>query len=216
MSRRQCSELTKSGSRCKILTKNGVCHKHKKVYLSTDPNLFNNPNMTEDDFLNVKLISKKHNTHEKACKREEKRLDEPFIHLVSLDILSRNIETRSSRRKTLGSKLEREKKSFRLSLDFAHQTTSGLVDMKETRPDDYNCCVCYETVTTKDKLKCSHFLCKSCIMQMRDIRCPICRMVMSSKDISFENRILIQERKREDEIERSELALQEYLLTYNH
>jgi hypothetical protein len=39
---------------------------------------------------------------------------------------------------------------------------------------------------------------------------------MSSKDISFENRILIQERKREDEIERSELALQEYLLTYNH
>lgn len=177
MSRKQCSGLTKSGSQCKILTKNSVCYKHKKVYLSTDPNLFNNPNMTEDDFLNVKLISKKHNNHEKACKREEKRLDEPFIHLVSLDILPRNIETPN---------------------------------------EDYNCCVCYESVSTKDKLKCSHFLCKSCIMQMRDIRCPICRMVMSSKNISFENRILIQERKREDEIERSELALQEYLLTYNH
>jgi hypothetical protein len=39
---------------------------------------------------------------------------------------------------------------------------------------------------------------------------------MSSKNISFWDKLLMKERKREDEIERQELLLQEFLLNHQY
>lgn len=38
------------------------------------------------------------------------------------------------------------------------------------------CCVCYETFDNYIQFNCHHFICDTCLIGMRDTRCPMCRI----------------------------------------
>jgi hypothetical protein len=52
------------------------------------------------------------------------------------------------------------------------------------------CCVCYEL--TDRSFQCSHFACRSCILQLNSLKCPICRQEI--KNISSDEKSIIESR----------------------
>ncbi len=53
-------------------------------------------------------------------------------------------------------------------------------DMKESKVDNIECCVCYEDMPSNMITKCNHAVCKTCVEQLRKNECPMCRAKLES------------------------------------
>lgn len=77
-----------------------------------------------------------------------------------------------------------------------------------------DCCVCYERMPTSDALECSHLVCQTCVKQLRDDSCPMCRATIKSKYITNRDRAKITRRKRQDAIDRANESFRNYLASH--
>ena len=65
-----------------------------------------------------------------------------------------------------------------------------------------DCCVCMEEMPESDKLDCGHPLCKSCIGNLRNDKCPLCRCHIKAKHITSQLKSLMREKFEADRIQR--------------
>lgn len=74
------------------------------------------------------------------------------------------------------------------------------------------CCICQETKNKKDVkiFKCTHIVCKNCFTRLRDTTCPMCRADIEG-ELSARMRREVLERKEDDQDERDENLLREFL-----
>jgi hypothetical protein len=77
------------------------------------------------------------------------------------------------------------------------------------------CCVCYDPVPEDEFLECDHAVCKSCIGQLRDTRCPMCRAEIKSKNISESQKKKMVRRRIEDQTNRNNQLVQQYMELVN-
>jgi hypothetical protein len=76
----------------------------------------------------------------------------------------------------------------------------------------FECCICYEKIVpSKEKLNCNHSVCVTCIKQLRDDRCPMCRCALSSKLITEEMKTQMKNRKKQDYHNRMNELNRQYL-----
>jgi len=78
-----------------------------------------------------------------------------------------------------------------------------------------DCCICYEQMSASDALDCSHMVCNSCTKKLRDDRCPMCRAEIKSKYISSRDKARMNQRKKQDAIDRANEAFRSYLASQN-
>ena len=77
------------------------------------------------------------------------------------------------------------------------------------------CCICYTEVDADNCLKCNHSICISCLNNMRDDICPICRKELKGRNVNCKLLEKIRERKKIDKYEReSEFNYGDYII-YN-
>jgi hypothetical protein len=90
-----------------------------------------------------------------------------------------------------------------------HQHTE-VVDVDNSNMQE--CSICYEkTVKETDSLDCKHYVCKGCILQMRDVRCPMCRKNLSGKLITEATLSILRSRKYKDTQDRLDALTQAYI-----
>jgi hypothetical protein len=78
--------------------------------------------------------------------------------------------------------------------------------------DCHECCICYEKIVpSNEKLVCDHFVCITCIKQLRDDRCPMCRCSISSNKITEDMKTKMKNRKKEDHNTRMNDLNREYI-----
>jgi hypothetical protein len=75
-----------------------------------------------------------------------------------------------------------------------------------------DCCVCLETnVKEEDLLECKHSVCRDCVKQLRDPRCPMCRRDIKGKWITGSSKKRMARLQTQDRAQREQQALQTYL-----
>lgn len=79
-----------------------------------------------------------------------------------------------------------------------------------------DCCVCYDPVPESEFLECEHPVCKSCIGQLRDTRCPMCRAEIKSKNISEKEKKKMIRRRQEDHRNRNNELFHHYMQNQNY
>lgn len=72
------------------------------------------------------------------------------------------------------------------------------------------CCICIDPISIKNNMECGHYVCRSCLLQLRDIRCPLCRREIQSHLINeSEKEMMIQrfqyDRSQDVEMEENEI-----------
>lgn len=75
-----------------------------------------------------------------------------------------------------------------------------------------DCCVCMEEMPTSDNLECGHPVCRSCISQLRNDKCPMCRREIKAKHIQPKDKKKMQDRFEEDRVSRQTQAIQQFML----
>lgn len=67
-----------------------------------------------------------------------------------------------------------------------------------------NCGICLDAMTCGDSIifQCNHIFHRECAKSLRDIRCPVCRTPIESKDLSQSELITMENRYTEDKKER--------------
>jgi len=63
------------------------------------------------------------------------------------------------------------------------------------------CCVCMEEMYESDKLDCSHGVCRSCLLQLRNNTCPVCRRDIKAKHVTNTQKKIMKERFNADRLE---------------
>lgn len=56
----------------------------------------------------------------------------------------------------------------------------------EARPDEMECPVCFNETRGHKRssaLPCGHVTCKTCVADLRDLRCPICREIFDAAKV---------------------------------
>lgn len=63
------------------------------------------------------------------------------------------------------------------------------------------CCICYSESDEKARTKCNHVICESCIKQLRNTKCPICRIdPLSNEYVTSEILLQMENRRNEDRL----------------
>jgi hypothetical protein len=129
--------------------------------------------------------------------RDEMRTERSELVIMNLDDqdVSKTKVTRMKKKKT-----GKEEKQTETSLD-------------QNKTED--CCVCYDPVPQNEFLKCEHAVCKSCIAQLRDTRCPMCRAEIKSKNISEKEKKKMIRRRQEDYRNRNNELFNHYMQSQN-
>jgi hypothetical protein len=72
------------------------------------------------------------------------------------------------------------------------------------------CCVCLEEMPESDKLDCSHSVCRGCVKNLRNDKCPMCRRDISAKHIKPRDKTKMRQRFQDDMLARRLAAVQAY------
>ena len=86
--------------------------------------------------------------------------------------------------------------------------------LSEHSSDKTECCVCLEEIPVSDNLDCGHGLCRGCLDQLRNDKCPMCRRDVKAKHITAKMKRQMRERFQADKFQRHFMATQEYLATH--
>lgn len=100
----------------------------------------------------------------------------------------------------------RKKKSGHMMTE--ETTTIDLVEQSCTKID---CCVCMEEMPVSDKLDCGHPLCRGCLGQLRNDKCPMCRREIKAKHIKSKDKKKMRDRLDQDRVARHNQGLQQFL-----
>ncbi len=104
-----------------------------------------------------------------------------------------------------------KKKAYKNGYCNLHQHTE-VVDVDVDNSNMQECSICYEkTVKETDSLNCKHYVCKECILQMRDVRCPMCRQNLSGKLITEATLSILRSRQYNDTQDRLNALTQAYI-----
>jgi hypothetical protein len=76
-----------------------------------------------------------------------------------------------------------------------------------------DCCVCMEEMPESDKLDCGHPLCRGCVGNLRNDKCPMCRRDISGKHITAHQKSQMRQKFQADRVARHAAATQIYLAT---
>ena len=95
------------------------------------------------------------------------------------------------------------------------QKTKSLSGKPESSKEEvklHDCCVCLETNVNEDELlECKHSVCKSCVGQLRDPRCPMCRREIKAKWITGASKKRMTQLQKKDKEERNNQLLRAHL-----
>jgi hypothetical protein len=86
--------------------------------------------------------------------------------------------------------------------------------LSEQSSDKTECCVCLEEMSVSDNLDCGHGVCRVCLDQLRNDKCPMCRSDVKAKHITTKMKRQMKDRFEADKFHRHFLATQEYLATH--
>jgi len=82
--------------------------------------------------------------------------------------------------------------------------------LSEQGSDKTECCVCMEEMSVSDNLECGHGVCRGCISQLRNDKCPMCRRDVKAKHITAKMKRQMKERFQADNLNRQLAAAQAY------
>lgn len=176
----RCMGKNKSGQQCRKLTN----HENKRCHLHKD---------STDIIENVPEVIIIEDTHEPPRPRRGTRRG-------TRERQTEGQKKRASRRTTVTIDSDDE-------IVFI-KTSSKNGEEKSTKTED--CCVCYEPVPESDFLGCSHAVCKPCIGQLRDTRCPMCRSEI--KNVSDKEKKKMARRKSQDSRERANELFRNFMI----
>lgn len=74
-----------------------------------------------------------------------------------------------------------------------------------------DCCVCMEEMPQSDNLDCGHPVCRGCIAQLRNDKCPMCRREIKAKHIKSNDKKNMRNRFQADRAARQTQATQQFL-----
>lgn len=77
-----------------------------------------------------------------------------------------------------------------------------------------DCCVCMEEMPGADKLDCSHPVCRACLGQLRNDKCPICRREVSAAHIKKTDKKKMHQRFVQDNQNRNLQATMSYFANF--
>lgn len=80
--------------------------------------------------------------------------------------------------------MKTSRQSTTLTLD--RNTPCHRITELEARPDELECPVCFNETRGHKRssaLPCGHVTCKSCVADLRDMRCPICREIFDAAKV---------------------------------
>ena len=78
-----------------------------------------------------------------------------------------------------------------------------------------DCCVCMEEMPEADKLDCGHPLCRDCVRNLRNDKCPMCRRDVSARHITAKMKQKMRQKFEADKVARQVAATTQYL-AMNH
>lgn len=76
-----------------------------------------------------------------------------------------------------------------------------------------DCCVCMEEMPDADKLDCGHPLCRNCVKNLRNDKCPMCRRDINARYITAKMKKDMRQRFQADKLARYVVASNNYLAT---
>jgi len=220
----QCEGTTKSGTRCKKNTKDASkrCHNHRLVAPSATTTSVSSSSRTTTRTAPV---------HRAPTIVID--LTEPSV-VISSSVHTYTIQTRSKRRAPVPAAPAARATSHAPAPAPVHREPSLVAapeDRVKPRPthrprprpkraeDEHHhekegeedCCICYEKMPVSDALGCSHMVCQSCTKKLRDDRCPMCRAEIKSKYVTSRDKVKINQRRRQDAIDRANESFRSYL-----
>lgn len=220
----RCEGTTRAGSQCAKMTlnPNKRCHHHKQ-------SITQNHSITVQPVQDFVAVSEIVQAPESEVSRRQTR---------SMGARTNHVEpSRSS--DDLGHRLERLQDEVREIETLVRSTLSeardevqseeksevrskkGKKDKSEKKEHSHKscktkeCCVCYEPVPENEFLECDHAVCKDCMGQLRDTRCPMCRAEIKSKNVSEKEKKRMIRRRQEDHRNRNNELFQNYMNTQN-
>jgi hypothetical protein len=91
------------------------------------------------------------------------------------------------------------------------EVSEGKQELSEQCSDKSECCVCYDEMPEADKLDCGHCVCRGCIKQLRNDKCPMCRKTVSARHITSAQKKKMSERFRDDRFTIGSSATADYI-----
>jgi len=83
--------------------------------------------------------------------------------------------------------------------------------LSERCSDKTECCVCMEEMPGSDKLDCGHPLCRDCVGNLRNDKCPLCRREIKAKHITAKQKADMRHKFIEDRISRNSAATHAFI-----
>lgn len=234
----RCEGITRSGSQCSKMTNNTNkrCHLHKQSVTShvTDVLLaFNAPGVVRvpvpvpvpgpnTESVTNTVRRERRSTRSSMVEtletiQNQVRVIENLARSRLIDITNddsdsgqetTNVRERSDQKKEKGARI-RKKKNDKMEKEEKHSHRNS-----SDKTED--CCVCYDPVPESEFLECEHPVCKSCIGQLRDTRCPMCRAEIKSKNISEKEKKKMIRRRQEDHRNRNNELFHHYMQNQNY
>ena len=221
----QCEGTTRSGAQCAKVTLNTTkrCHLHKveNSVVSFVPSSTTQPVVSGSG--TQTLAPRPRRTHARFNQMVE-RLHEQVRQLVSRSRLQEHSEQEHSEQESTGHSTGHSTRhvveSTRHVVEPSHKeprpkTTRHSSSPKKCSGKTEECCVCYDPVPEEEFLECDHPVCKNCIGQLRDTRCPMCRAEIKSKNISDKEKKKMIRRRQEDHRNRNNELFQNYIQSQN-
>lgn len=196
----RCEATTRNGEQCKKMTKNENkrCHLHNVEQATTSATVL--VTSSEVASINrVETISMRSQRESSLDLNEEQHVENQPEQEV--EIVLGDVEESES---TSGTKSKKKK-----------QKKEKVDDKEKNCKEHEECCICYEPVPSSDFLECSHAVCKECVKQLRDPRCPMCRTEIKSKNISEKEKRRMARRRTQDSRDRANELFRNYLQAQN-
>ena len=209
----QCEGYTKSGLRCKkkTLDISKRCHLHLKQTIQEEPR--------EEP----KSRPEQRPDQQKPRTRSETRrlLEEALLTYQRLYQHNQHNDVRENIEQLIRLEMEKERIMNEMRVKepprrprkpIRRNTNKKEQEKKPDLPKE-DCCVCFENNVEKDEmLECKHSVCKGCVKQLRDPRCPMCRSDIKSKFITDKDIRTMKIKSRADARNRTDESIREYLM----
>jgi hypothetical protein len=218
----QCEYTLKNGNQCKKRTKDVSkrCSTHKE---SVDTDVLSTIITISDDVVNrkksIRCMERLKNGEQ--CKKTTKDLESKKCHhhinrSTSIIPVSHH-EIQPSLSSIHNRLSDCTKKKDKVVSKKQIGTPESLEKDCHQHEVSEECCVCYDSVPSSELLKCSHPVCKSCIKNLRDPRCPMCRTEIDANHITNRDKRRMSMRRTEDVINRNTELLSSFInsITYH-
>ena len=217
----QCEGYTKSGLRCKkkTLDISKKCHLHLKQTIQEEPK--EEPKSRQEQKQELKPDQQKPRTRSET----RRLLEEALLNYQRLYQHNQHNDVRENIEQLIRLETEKERIMNEMRVKepprrprkpIRRNTNKKEQEKKQEKKPDLpkeDCCVCFENNVEKDEvLECKHSVCKGCVKQLRDPRCPMCRSDIKSKFITDKDIRSMKIKSRADAQNRTDESIREFLM----